>query len=73
MKCKVKKNDYCIFRTIRRTPQIWGDGGASYSPNVAYTVRRAGTVEPGRHCRKSYGLVRLIVQNMWCFIIGISN
>ena len=28
---------YHIFQTIGRTPQIWGgNGGSSYSPNVAY-------------------------------------
>ena len=31
-------SEYCIFRTIRRTPpQIWEEkGGVSYSLNVAY-------------------------------------
>ena len=29
-----------FFRTIRRTPQIWeGNGGTSYSLNVAYMAR----------------------------------
>ena len=34
---------YHIFRSIRcTTPQIWEEnGGASYSPNVAYLVRRS--------------------------------
>ena len=35
---------YHIFQTIRRTPQMWGgNGGASYSPNVADLVWGRGT------------------------------
>ena len=47
-----EKNIYRIFRTIRCTspPQIWEEnGGASYSPNVAYLARWGGgkAVEQG--------------------------
>ena len=39
------KHSYRIFWTIKCTPlsQIWEeDGGASYSPNVAYLARGSG-------------------------------
>ena len=55
-------------------PQIWEEnGGASYSPNVAYLARGGGGAvvewgprrqEQGRRCRRSYGLVCLIVQKI---------
>ena len=40
----LSENDkYCIFQTIRCTPQIWEEnGGASYSPNVAYLAHWDG-------------------------------
>ena len=38
---------YRIFQTIRRTPKIWEEnGGASYSPNVAYLARWGGEGRP---------------------------
>ena len=37
------KSLYRIFRTIRCTPQIWEEnGGASYSPNIAYLAHWEG-------------------------------
>ena len=36
-------SNYCILWTIRHTPQIWEEnGGASYSPNVAYLAHGVG-------------------------------
>ena len=50
------KNNYYIFQTIRRTTPNWeGNGGASYSLNVAYLALGGqgwAVVEWGHCCRK---------------------